>query len=415
MWSKMKSSILLKFLLSTRRAVLSVLCFAAVSGAGMLSPAQQTQAPAAEAHPGLTPEKISVLAHRVMETGLKANALNGDDLQPWHMKVDFQVLRSGDKKPVSGTMEEWHFSPRQWVRTFKSPELSLTGTEWSTAKTEQYQSKPSKVGFDHRLLVLRVARPVLDPLYQTANIKPDYEMDLKRVTTAGVKLNCVSVVDPQRYVDEANPDWLFPTMCFDSEYRLRLTSTSDTSVQFEDLQPFQGRTVARDVKVIFNGALIAEMKTTLLEPWADAGADKVKPAKDAIVLPFTIEPGQPKPVSVYEVGASLPIQPNGFPFRGRFLVPITIHKDGSVKARNDDTSFWSQSLKDALASAINKWKFKPYLVDGQPVEVAWSVVYIVDGKPFVPSYARSEPQSVPPQQDSPDTAGTSVAPRRRPH
>ncbi len=407
--------ILPDFLLSTRCSVVRALCLAAVSIAGVFSPAQQAQAPAAEARPGLTPEKISVLAHRVMETGVKANALSGDDLKPWHMKMDFQVIPLGGKKPVSGTMEEWHLSPQQWVRTFKSTELSLTGTEWSTAKTEQYQSKPSKVGFDHRLLVLRVARPVLDPLYQTANIKSDYEMDLKRVTTAGVKLNCVSVVDSQRYADEANPDWLFPTMCFDSDYHLRLTSTSDTSVQFEDLQPFEERTVARDVKVIFNGALIAEMKVTLLEPWADADADRVKPGKDAIALPYTIEPGQPKPVSVYEVGASLPIQPNGFPFRGRFLVHITIHKDGSVKARNEDTSFWSQSLKDALASAINKWKFKPYLVDGQPVDVAWSVVYIVDGKPFVPSYARTEPQTVPPQQDSLDTAGTSGAPRRHPH
>ena len=113
--------------------------------------------------------------------------------------------------------------------------------------------------------MLRVARPVIDPLYQTANILPDYEMDVKRITTAGVTRNCVSVVDPQRYVDQANPDWLFPTMCFDNDYQLRLTATSDTTVQFEDLQPFEGRTVARDVKVIFSGAMIAEMKVTLLE------------------------------------------------------------------------------------------------------------------------------------------------------
>jgi len=60
------------------------------------------------------------------------------------------------------------------------------------------------------------------------------------VNTAGVALNCVSVPDPKRYAEETNPDWLFATMCFDPDMHLRLTVAGDTSVQFEDLQPFQG-------------------------------------------------------------------------------------------------------------------------------------------------------------------------------
>ncbi|WP_348263848.1 hypothetical protein P8935_04625 [Telmatobacter sp. DSM 110680] len=359
--------------------------------------------------------KISDLAHRVMLAGVKTNALGGDDSTPWHMKADFQVIPFGASKPVSGTMEEWHLSRDKWARTFKSSEQRLTGSEWSVSATEQLLSKPTKVGFDHRLLVLRVARPVLDPLYQAANVLPNYEMDVKRVNTAGILLTCVSVIDPKRYAEQANPDWLFPTMCFDGEYHLRLTATSDTSVQCEDLQPFEGRTVARDVKVIFNGALTAEIKVTLLEPLKDANLDLVKPAQDAIPEPYTIEPGHAKPVSVYEVGASIPLKPDGFPFRGAFPVPITIHKDGTVKARTEDAFFWSQNLKDALVTAVNKWKFKPYLVDGQPVDVAWTVVYIIDGKPFVPSYERTETQVAPAQQDGPGSSSPNVSRRRYGH
>jgi hypothetical protein len=398
----------------SRRALVALLICAAPCAFAQAGPAQNGQSPG-DLHPVLATSKLSELAHRVMEAGAKANALAADDLEPWHMKVDFQVIPPGAKKPESGVMEEWHLGQDQWARTFKSPEQRLTGSEWSVAETEQYQSRPNKVGFDHRFLVLRVARPVIDPLYQTANIKPEYEMDVKRVTTAGVKLNCVSVIDPQRYADQANPDWLFPTMCFDNESHLRLTTVSDTTVQFEDLQPFEGRTVARDVKVIFNGALIAEMKVTLLESLSEAGSDLLKPAKDAIPEPYTIEPGHAKPVSVHEVGASVPLQPNGFPFRGSFPIPITIHKDGTVKARNEDVSFWSRDLKDALVIAINKWKYKPYLVDGQPVEVAWTVVYIIDGKPFIPSYERTEPQAAPAQQDSPPGSSPTVARRRYGH
>jgi len=405
----------LAYSLKKRRFLLALAVCALPFACNNSAAGQEAQLTSAGEHGAVGAAKISELGHRVMVAGVKTNALGGSDLKPWHMKMDFQVIQPGTKKPVSGSMEEWHLGPTQWARTFRSPEQRLTGSEWSVSATEQYQNKPSKVGFDRRLLVLRVARPVIDPLYQSANIEPDYEMDVKRVTTAGATLNCVSVIDPQRYVDQANPDWLFPTMCFDSEYHLRLTTTSDTKVQFEDLQLFGGRAVARDVKVIFNGALIAEMKVTLLESLADANADLVKPAKDAIPEPYTIEPGHTKPVSVYEVGASVPIQPNGFPFRGSFPIPIIIHKDGSVKARNDDTSFWTQGLKDALVLAINKWKYKPYLVDGQPVEVAWTVVYVIDGKPFVPSYDRAEPQVAPAQQDSPGGSSPSVARRRYGH
>jgi hypothetical protein len=408
--------------LKSRRALLRFACAVAVLVGGAASLSLEAQAvagpddhQAASANQAITAAKISDLAHRVMLAGVRTNAFGVDD-SPWHMKMDFQIVPLNAKKPVSGTMEEWHLSRDKWARTFKSSEQRLTGSEWSVSETEQLLSKPSKVGFDHRLLVLRVVRPVLDPLYQAANVQADYDMDVKRVKAAGLLLTCVSVLDPQRYAEKANPDWLFPTMCFDSEYHLRLTATSDTTVQFEDLRPFAGRTVARDVKVIFNGVLTAEMKVTLLEPLNDASFDMVKPAQDAIPEPYTIEPGHAKPVSVYEVGASIPLKPDGFPFRGAFPIPITIHKDGTVKARTEEAFFWSQNLKDALVSAVNKWKYKPYLVSGRPVDVAWTVVYIIDGKPFVPSYERTAPQVVPAQDDgAPGSSSPNVSRRRYGH
>ena len=403
------------FSLKKRRFLPAITACSLLFACSNAATGQETKTPQLSTRPSGGAANLSELAHRVMMAGVKENALAGADLKPWHMKVTFEVIQPGGKKPVSGAMEEWHLSRDQWARTFKSSEQRLTGSEWSVSETKQLESKPSKVGFDHRLLVLRVARPVIDPLYQTANIQPDYEMDVKRVNTAGAVLNCVSVVDSQRYADQANPDWLFPAMCFDTDYHLRLTRTPDTTVQFEDLQPFAGRTVARAVKVMLNGALIAEMKVTLLESLAAASVEMVKPAKDAIREPYTIEPGHPKPVSVYEVGASVPLRPDGFPFRGSFPIPIIIHKDGTVKARNEDTSSWTQPLKDALVSAIDKWKYKPYLVDGQPVEVVWTAVYIIDGKPFVPSYKRTEPQVAPPQQDCPDPSSPIVGRRRYGH
>jgi hypothetical protein len=356
--------------------------------------------------------KLNALAHRVLNTGVKSNALDGDGLKPWHLKMDFQFVEAGMPKPVSGTMEEWATGPYQWKRTYTGAEPRLNGSEWSVSRTERYRTKPGGTGFNTAWANLRVARPVIAPLYQAANVKPDFEMEIKRVGTSGIMLNCVSVADPSRYADQADPDWLFPTWCFDGDMHLRLVSAGATSVQFDDIQAFQNHAVARDVRVIVDGKLTTEMKVSLLEPLAEADAERVKPDKDALSEPYTIEPGFPMPESVYEAAASLPIAPSGFPYQGVIGVPILILKDGSVKIEKGmGNPAVRVELRDAVELAVNKWKYKPYMVDGQPVEVAITASYVLNGKPFVPSYERPKPPLV---TTSPEDFSSAYDPKRDP-
>jgi Thioredoxin-like len=368
-------------------------------------------APPADQPPSHTPPvtaKINALAHRVLAAGVKLNSLDADGLQPWHLKVDFQLIEMGVAKPQAGTFEEWSAGRDQWRRTYSSPRAEWNGSEWSVSPVEHYRTKPPSAFFQTTVLNTRVSRPVVNPLYQAANIKADYEMDIRRVTASGVQLNCVSVVDPSRYAEDI--DFLFPIMCFDSEMHLRLTVAGDTSVQFDDIQLFQGRAVAHNVKVIQKGALIAEMKVSLLEVVA-ADAGVMKPPSNALREPYIIEPGQPRPESVFEVGASLPIAPTGFPYRGVLPMPILIRKDGTVKPNPDQFLIGPQSVADAIEVAMAKWKYKPYLVNGDPVDVEITVAYAIDGKPFVPSYERPKPPKV---TTSPEDFSSSYDPRRDP-
>ena len=368
-----------------------------------------TPSPAADDHLPPVTAKINTLAHKVLQAGIKANALGGGDLKPWHLKIDFQYLDSGSAKPQSGRVEQWTISPDQWRRTFTGPP-GMNFSEWSVTRLEKYQSKPGRDPFYPRFTNLRVARPVIDPLYQAANIQPDYEMNIARVTPAGVLLNCVSVVDPSRYAPDTHPDWLFPKYCFDQELHLRLVIAGTTTVEFNDIQMFQGRAVAHNVKVRIDGKLDTEMKVALLEPLADADADRIKPDKDVVPQPYYIEPGFPRPESVYEVAAALPLQPNGMPYRGYFGVPILVRKDGTVKIVPAANSY-PQELNDALQSAVAKWKYKPYLVDGQVVEPMITVGYEIDGKPFVPSYQRPKPVPI---VTAPDDYTSAYDPKRDP-
>jgi hypothetical protein len=352
--------------------------------------------------------KINAFAHRILGEGFKINSLQGDDIKPWHLKAQYQILEEGVPKPVPGTIEEWYQGPYQWKRAYQSPEAQLTGAEWSVSRTSHYHAKPkTEDGFDASRLHLRIAGPVASPLHLAGYMKPEYELDAKRLTLSGVVLTCISVADPGRYAQPDNPDFVLPTMCFDPDTHLRVVIAGDTTIQYDDIQMFQDRSVARDVKVMVHGQLNAEIKVSTLEPMATSDADLVKPPSNAIAEPFTIEPGFPVPESVFEVGASIPIPPEGFPFRGIVNVPVILQKDGSVKINHDAPKGWvREEVVDAVDRAVVKWKYKPYLLDGQPIEVGMTIQYVVDGKPFVQSYNR--PKSALPRTPGP-TPTTSPA------
>ena len=174
-----------------------------------------------------------------------------------------------------------------------------------------------------------------------------------------------------------------------------MISAGDATIYFDDFQIFQNRAVAKSVKILVNGQLNAAIKVTLLEPLAPSDAKVVTPPSNAVAEPYTIEPGLPTPESVFEVGASIPIPPGGFPFRGSVSIPVILQKDGSVKLAQRSPDWTRQDVVDAVKSAVVKWKYKPYLLDGQPIEVGFSILYFVDGKPFVPSYNRPKAAATP--------------------
>lgn len=357
-------------------------------------PAAQTGQSGGQSAP-VSPQ-VSALAHHFLEGGMKINALAGADIKPWHMKAQFTLWGyDATQKPKTGTVEEWYTSRYQWRRVYSSSEQEYSGWEMSLSRFERYRSK-SRGGFNPTTMNERVGRPVVDPLYLAGNIKPDYELDGKRFSPAGTVLNCVSVVNPWRYADQSNPDLQFPNMCFDDSMHLQLESTNDTVVQFGDVQPFQDHFVARDVKILQHGNVSSEIKVTVLEPLAAPDAALTKPGKDAVLEAYHIEPGMPWPESTYEVGASIPVPTVGSTYNGSAVyqgtafMPVVIHKDGTVKADLEFANAPNEEVRDAVEHAVNKWKYKPYLVDGQPVEVGITIAYALGTKKFVPSYEKAK-------------------------
>ena len=349
----------------------------------------------APSHQEPDPARISALAHRLLDAAVKINGLGGADLKPWHMKVQFEMLPNlAVSKPETGTMEEWYASRYHWRRTYAGVEAYWNGIEWRVSRTERRISKSRHGQFDREWMNLRVGRPVVDPLYQVGNIRPDEQLKVERLSANGTVLNCTSLAHPSEEEYGRKPEWFVPMMCFDSDLHLRVLHSEETVVQFDDFEAFQGRAVARDVKIIFDGRLSAEMKITQLETVNTIDEAILRPEAPAEEQPYEIEPGDPQPESIYEVGTIIPLISGTQPFRGMIMVPVIIRKDGTVKVSGGVGPGRQQVLFDAVSSAVSKWKFKPYMVDGQPVDTEYTVRYPIDGKPFVPSYERRMTKTV---------------------
>jgi hypothetical protein len=345
-----------------------------------------------ESQTAIDPARLNEHARHQFDAALKSNGLVGPDVKPWHLKVDLQMSLNfaGGPQSFNGSMEEWYAGQYRWFRIYKSERPNWNTSEWSVSKVERYAKKEQHEDFADYSLMTHIARPLIDPLFQAANIKPADELVARNVVMENRAFNCISFSDKSAAEHGKWPEWLVPMMCFDDEAHLRLIRSEKTLLRFDNIQTFQGRAVARDVTITQDGRPLAEIKVTLLETVESIDEGLLKPPPDAVFRPYVIERGYPKPVSVYEVGAHLPPMPNGQPFTGTLLVPVFIQKDGTVKLQrgvSDDSPLGD--IFKAVYKAVAKWKFQPYLVDGQPVEADYYVPYMTDGKTFVPSYQRA--------------------------
>jgi hypothetical protein len=403
-----------------RLAALLLLAAALVASAAAQSPAQTTPAqnPGQRA-PGLQPpserEHLNALAHKLLAAAIEANSLDSSELKPWHIKIEFGLLsslgpvdqrdptvnggrRRSGSAPTSevtaillhGAEEEWHAARYHWSRTYSSPTETWNGSEWRVSRADRYEARPKHQIFASNVLRQFVSQPVLYPLDQAAALPPNTMLNVSRLDAGqGQNFNCIVIANPESLGTLASSEWFMPTLCFDTDLRLRLISSKYMAMEFDNFQPFQGHAVARTIRVLEHDQLESEMKVTLLETFdPSANPAVLKPSAEAALQPYTIEPGDPPLEPVHEQGTIIPLLADGTPFRGVLPVSVIVRKDGSVKV-SPSPAGPMQVITDAVSIAVSKWKYKPYLIDGQPVEVRTVIPYVIDGKPFVPSYERA--------------------------
>lgn len=362
-----------------------------------------TQTPAAASSPTAAPaaadasDAASARAHALLGRAVKINGPSVDGVAPWHLKADFQWQMTN--QPVeSGTIEEWWKGPDQWRRTYTLKKT--VWTEWSQDRAHHFDTG---FFFYRTFADLRVATPLITPLFQAKNFLPEYPMQIQPGPN-GTEITCISIADPGHYAGKIDPDFLFPKYCLDKMGILRGEVTSNTLVTWGDLTVFDKRAIARTVDVFVDGHKMSESKVSLLEPLAAADEALLQPDKGAVPQPFAPTASDPHPVLLHSekpiVPAAMVIAGGG----GPVSISVVIDKEGKVKPSGPAFGTYAASMGvvNAAAEAARGFRYQPYLIDGQPVDVAWNITFSFGNNGYLPP---------PPEEDD---KATGYDPKRDP-
>lgn len=290
----------------------------------------------------------------------KLNGLTGDDIKPWHLKATWTQLDPDGKTTDQGTYEESWVSPTKYKRTFtgNTPSVTEYGSEKGEMRTGANQV--------FSILLLNAQHDFVEPL-PTEKTVQSKEFSDKEIDSGGMKLSCISVA-PQAYPGL--------TYCLNTEQPiLRISARAAESIQIlhNRILRFQGHFIAGDLKIVRSGKIALTAHVESIEPLAQVNEADFTPPADAVLMPHmvNISGGIAVGMLLRKVAPEYPQVAKDSRTQGTVVLQAIISKEGLI--RDLHVVSGSKMLQDAALDAVRQWEYRPYLLNGEPVEVMTTI------------------------------------------
>jgi TonB family protein len=320
--------------------------------------------------------------HELLAAAAPFYDFSSPEMKPWYLKAIYQFYDLKGNPTEQGTWEYWWASSKvhrsSWTRT------GAEHTEWSTAEGALYRKDS---GNSLRYFERTIARTLLFPMpgrgfLDSGRIK----LDLKMLPPGKPELACVLTTLP-RFEDGKLQDQssgMASYYCFDPVTRvLRMTYSNQWTTQFSRLVKLQGRYLARQVVVTEGKKNLFTVSVQAIDALNTDDAMFTPPA-DAI-----LEQKAPRPrwdsQDAVATGSLIKKDPPVYPFESKILreqgvvmLGAVIGTDGRVRDLEVLASP-SSRLAESAVECVKKWEYKPYLLNGQAVEVETivNVIYLL--------------------------------------
>jgi len=330
---------------------------------------------AASAGPGLPADPRAIFA-----AAAPFYDFTSPDLKPWHLKATYQLYDEKGKPSEQGTYEYWWASPTVYRSTWTRP--GATHSEWHTAdgkRAHQAAGKPLEF-FEYKL-----RGALLSPLPESADLDPaKFRLHRESVGSNDAKVSCIMVIPlmPQHGQIQIVPLGLFPTYCFDPQLpALRVNySFGKVTTAFNHIVQVQNRYMPREV-LFFEGKreiLSAQVdKITSLSPSDPALAPSAAATVAKIGASEQIAAGVMQGMLLIKQTPVYPQDAKDARVSGTVILRALIGMDGSIHDLRVVSAPWPSLAASAL-SAVSHWRYKPYLLNGEPVDVETTVNVIYE-------------------------------------
>jgi len=301
-------------------------------------------------------------------------------LKPWHLKASYQLYDEKGKPSEQGTFEYWWASPKVFRSSWTRPGASHT--DWHTADGQQFSEA---AGERIKYFEYRLQAGLLSPMPDSSDMDPaKFQLDLELTPHGKEETPCIMVapIMPQRGQIQTAPMGLFPTYCFDPGLSaLRAIGSFGTiTTAFDSIVKFQNKYLPKEI-AFYDGArkiLIAKVDSiTFLDPASSAltpppMADYIKVSK---VNRVALEPEAAQGILIRKHFPIYPRDAKHAGISGKVVLRAIIGTDGGIHELHVLSTPWP-SLTSSALWAVSQWEYKPYLFNGEPVEVETTMTVI---------------------------------------
>ena len=296
----------------------------------------------------------------------RLNRLTGEEIKPWHLKASFRLLDEQGNLLEEGHIEEYWAGPHKARLTYTSTDYSQTTywTDQGTMRSGDKQMPPVPV------LEMRnqFVQPLPDPTYLEHQ-----SFDLRPQQAGPTKLSCLAVTAPQGSI--GLPALLGHVYCLDEARPLLRISAMGQPPDHVDqyvrnkVISFQGHYIPQDIRMVRSGKdlITAHLDSIeLLNPVNDAD---FTPPPDAVLVPkkIAISAGVAQSNVIRNPAPQYPMDAKAAGVSGTVVIQAKIGKDGRVYDVHAISG--PPSLRQAAVDGVKNWAYKPYLLNGEAVEV----------------------------------------------
>ncbi|SNT18897.1 TonB family C-terminal domain-containing protein [Granulicella rosea] len=309
---------------------------------------------------------------KLLDTARDKTKLESPSTGAFHLHATFETFDKNGKPDGSGELAIWWDGHERVKRivTYRGLTQTLIKAHGSFTSSEPFRSSLSE-----RYLLDALLNPVPHLPSQ-----PKIALEYKPTTLGGLPAGCI-IATPQpmvvggKVLRDPTPAGGAHAYCLtleDSTLRLA-KAPPDKTITYNGLEPFGDKSVAHRISITEEKTVRAKLEIDSMAPWDPVDSDFI-PQTSALHTPSIedVPAGVAEGMVISKVPPVYPEIERVKRASGTVIVSAIISRDGAV-ADAEAASSPSAGFSQAAITAVKQWRYRPYLLDGQPVEVMTNV------------------------------------------